>query len=138
MSDWIATHNVLAWASGIATSLGVVGLILLAIFAPPAFALVWRAITGFVSWFWSTRIGVAVMVGGGSIAENGDKALLNPYGVIPVNPEKHPGVNFDLATQFANWITSVEAQQLISDFGRDKFGQSLFYPSSDAWMAAHP
>ncbi|MCC7362357.1 MAG: substrate-binding domain-containing protein [Anaerolineales bacterium] len=81
---------------------------------------------------------LAVMVGGNSIDENGDKALLNPYGVIPVNPEKHPGVNFDLATQFANWITSVETQQLISDFGRDKFGQALFYPSSAAWKAAHP
>ena len=81
---------------------------------------------------------LAVMVGGGSIDENGDKALLNPYGVIPVNPDKHPGVNFDLATQFANWITSVETQQFISDYGRDKFGQALFYPSSDAWKAAHP
>ncbi len=81
---------------------------------------------------------LAVMVGGASVAENGDKALLNPYGVIPVNPEKHPGVAFDLATQFANWITSVETQQLISDYGQDKFGQSLFYPSSAAWKAAHP
>ena len=81
---------------------------------------------------------LAVLVGGASVAENGDQALLNPYGVIPVNPEKHPGVAFDLATQFANWITSVETQQLISDYGQDKFGQSLFYPSSDAWKAAHP
>ena len=81
---------------------------------------------------------LAVMVGGASVAENGDKALLNPYGVIPVNPEKHPGVAFDLATQFANWITSVEGQQLISDYGQDKFGQSLFYANSDAWKAAHP
>ena len=34
-------------------------------------------------------------------------------------------------------ITSLDEQQLISDFGRDKFGQSLFYPSSAAWKAAH-
>ena len=81
---------------------------------------------------------LAVMVGGANITENADKALLNPYGVIPVNPETHPGVNFELATDFANWITSVETQQLISDYGRDKFGQALFYPSSDAWKAAHP
>ncbi len=81
---------------------------------------------------------LAVLVGGASVAENGDKALLNPYGVIPVNPEKYPGVAFDLATEFANWITSVETQQLISDFGQDQFGQSLFYPSSDAWKLAHP
>lgn len=62
LHDWIATHNVIGWVTGIAGSLGLVGLILLAIFAPPAFALVWKAITGFVSWFWSTRIGVGVMV----------------------------------------------------------------------------
>lgn len=79
-----------------------------------------------------------VMVGGNSIDENKDTGLLNPYGVIPVNPDKHAGVNFDLATKFADWITSVETQKLIGDFGKDKFGQPLFYPSSDAWKTANP
>lgn len=81
---------------------------------------------------------LAIMVGGASIAENADKALLNPYGIIPVNPGKHTGVNFGLATQFAEWLTSEPTQQMISDFGQDKFGQSLFYPNSEAWKAAHP
>jgi ABC-type tungstate transport system permease subunit len=36
----------------------------------------------------------------------GDKALFNPYGVIPVNPEKHPHVRFDLADTFAKWLVS--------------------------------
>jgi len=80
---------------------------------------------------------LGVLVGGASIDANKDPALLNPYGVIPVNPAKHPGVNFDLATQFAGWITSVEAQQLIADYGKDRFGQALFYPNSTAWKAAH-
>ena len=80
---------------------------------------------------------LVVLVGGASIDANKDNALLNPYGVIPVNPAKHPGVNFDLATQFANWITSVEVQQLIADYGRDRFGQALFYPNSPTWKAAH-
>ncbi len=79
-----------------------------------------------------------ILVGGNSLAENKDKSLLNPYGVMAVNPDKHPGVNFDLATKFIEWITSVDVQQKISDFGKDKFGQSLFYPSSAAWKAAHP
>jgi tungstate transport system substrate-binding protein len=79
-----------------------------------------------------------LLVGGATLADNKDKTLLNPYGVIPVNPARHPKVNFDLATKFANWITSVDEQQIISDFGRDKFSQSLFYPSSAAWKAAHP
>lgn len=69
-----------------------------------------------------------IVVGGTKIDENKDKNLLNPYGVIPVNPAKHPSVNFDLATKFAQWITSAETQRLISDFGKDKFGQALFYP----------
>ncbi len=49
---------------------------------------------------------LTVIVGGETIDENKDKALLNPYGVIPVNPETHPGVNFELATHFAEWLTS--------------------------------
>ena len=81
---------------------------------------------------------LVILVGGNSLTENKDKSLLNPYGVMAVNPDKHPGVNFDLATKFIEWITSVEVQQKISDFGKDKFGQSLFYPSSAAWKAAHP
>ena len=79
-----------------------------------------------------------LLVGGANVAGNPDKSLLNPYGVIPVNPATHPGVNFDLATKFAEWITALDTQQMIGDFGRDKFGQSLFYPTSAAWKAAHP
>jgi tungstate transport system substrate-binding protein len=81
---------------------------------------------------------LVILVGGNSLEENKDKSLLNPYGVMAVNPDKHPGVNFDLATKFVEWITSVEEQQKIFDFGKDKFGQPLFYPSSAAWKAAHP
>jgi tungstate transport system substrate-binding protein len=81
---------------------------------------------------------LAIVVGGTTIAENQDGALLNPYGVIPVNPATHPGVNFALATQFAEWITSVEVQTMIRDFGQAEFGQSLFNPSSAAWQAANP
>ena len=81
---------------------------------------------------------LVILVGGNSLEENKDKSLLNPYGVMAVDPDKHPGVNFDLATKFVEWITSVEEQQKIFDFGKDKFGQPLFYPSSAAWKAAHP
>lgn len=73
---------------------------------------------------------LTLLVGGATIDQNGDKALLNPYGVIPVNPAKHPGVNFDLATKFAEWLTSAETQQMIGDYGKEKFGQPLFYPNS--------
>ncbi len=79
-----------------------------------------------------------VDVGGNIIDENKDKNLLNPYGVMAVNPDKHPGVNYDLAMQFVKWITSVDTQQLISGYGKDKYGAPLFYPSSAEWKAAHP
>lgn len=73
---------------------------------------------------------LAVLVGGETIDGNKDKSLYNPYGVIPVNPQKHAGVNFELATQFAEWITSPETQAMIGAYGQDKFGQALFYPSA--------
>ena len=73
---------------------------------------------------------LAVMVGGDTIAANADPALLNPYGVIPVNPDKG-GINSELAEQFAQWLTSPAVQQMIAEFGIDRFGQPLFYPNSE-------
>jgi tungstate transport system substrate-binding protein len=79
-----------------------------------------------------------VVLGGNTIDENKDKTLLNPYGVMAVDPAKHPGVNYDLAMKFVTWLNSVETQQKIGDYGKDKYGAPLFYPSSAEWKAAHP
>lgn len=73
---------------------------------------------------------LTVLVGGASIEQNRDKVLLNPYGVIPVNPARHPGVNYTLAMQFARWITCARVQAMIEAFGKDRFGQSLFCPAT--------
>jgi tungstate transport system substrate-binding protein len=81
---------------------------------------------------------LVILVGGNSIAENPDPALLNPYGVIPVNPERHEGIQADLAQEFVDWLTSVETQETIAAFGVDRFGQPLFYPDSEPYHAAHP
>ncbi len=78
-----------------------------------------------------SKLGLAILV-------EGDKALFNPYGVIAVNPARHPGVNADLAARFEAWLTSLETQQRIADFGREKFGQALFVPDAEAWRQAHP
>jgi tungstate transport system substrate-binding protein len=75
---------------------------------------------------------LAVLVGGASIAENADPALRNPYGVIPVDPGKG-GIAADLAQQFVEWLTGVETQAIIETFGRELYGQPLFYPDSEAW-----
>lgn len=60
----------------------------------------------------------------------GSPDLLNPYGVIPVNPEKHPQVDFEGATAFAEWLTSEKGQKLIGEFGVKEFGQQLFVPDA--------
>lgn len=75
---------------------------------------------------------LAVMVGGSSIDENQDSSLYNPYGVIPVNPDKG-NINLELAESFVEWLTSVGTQQVIAGFGVDLFGQPLFYPDSQPW-----
>lgn len=60
----------------------------------------------------------------------GSKDLLNPYGVISVNPDKHPGVNYPGATRFVEYVTSAEGQKIIGEFGKDKYGQALFVPDA--------
>ncbi|MDD4548962.1 MAG: extracellular solute-binding protein [Syntrophomonadaceae bacterium] len=60
----------------------------------------------------------------------GDKLLLNPYGVIAVNPEKYPNVNNDGALAFIEWMTSEKGQKLIGEYGVDEFGQALFVPDA--------
>ncbi|NLB51378.1 MAG: extracellular solute-binding protein [Syntrophomonadaceae bacterium] len=60
----------------------------------------------------------------------GDEALFNPYGVIPLNPEKFPNRDFEGATAFAEWLTSEKGQQMIGEFGVEKFGQALFVPDA--------
>ena len=73
---------------------------------------------------------LAVLVGGASIADNADPALLNPYGVIPVNPDKSENINAELAEAFAQWIISAPVQEMIGAYGVDTFGQPLFYPNA--------
>ena len=64
--------------------------------------------------------------------------MLNPYGVLAVDPGKHPGVNFDMASKFVQWITSVDTQKMIGGFGVDKFGQPFFYADSREYKAPVP
>ncbi len=58
----------------------------------------------------------------------GGTDLANPYGIIPVNPEKHPHVQNDLAMQFVDWIISAKGQKLIGDYRLE--GKQLFYPDA--------
>lgn len=78
---------------------------------------------------------LAIWVGGNNIKENADKDLYNPYGVMALDPAKHPGVNAAMAANFVKWITSIETQKLIGAFGVEKFGSPLFYADSKEWRA---
>jgi len=60
-----------------------------------------------------------------------DKALLNPYHVITVNPAGRLRVNYPAAKAFADFITGPEGQRLIAEFGKEKFGMPLFVPDAN-------
>jgi tungstate transport system substrate-binding protein len=55
------------------------------------------------------------------------KDLLNVYSAIAVNQTKHPSVNFTNAMTFIRFLVSDEGQQLIDNYGKAEYGQSLFH-----------
>lgn len=67
------------------------------------------------------RITLGIMV-------EGDRALLNVYSVMEVNPANGPRVNAAAGKAFADFMLAPETQQVIKTFGVEKFGQALFVP----------
>jgi tungstate transport system substrate-binding protein len=63
-----------------------------------------------------------------AIVVEGDKRLFNQYGVMLVNPAKHPTVKKDLGQQFIDWLISPEGQKVIAGYKIN--GQQLFYPNA--------
>ena len=55
----------------------------------------------------------------------GEKGLFNPYGVIAVNPKKHPHVKYDLAMKFIDYVTGPEGQKIITDY--KQHGEPVFF-----------
>ena len=62
------------------------------------------------------------------ILVEGDKRLFNQYGVMLVNPAKHPNVKKELGQQFIDWLVSPQGQKTIADYKID--GEQLFYPNA--------
>jgi tungstate transport system substrate-binding protein len=56
----------------------------------------------------------------------GDPRMFNPYGIIAVNPAKHPGINYTDATTLIDCITSAAGQQAIAEFKVN--GEQVFFP----------
>ena len=63
-----------------------------------------------------------------AILVEGDKRLFNQYGVMLVNPEKHPNVKKALGQQFIGWIVSPAGQAAIAGYKIN--GEQLFYPNA--------
>ncbi|MES3022400.1 MAG: substrate-binding domain-containing protein [Pseudomonadota bacterium] len=68
---------------------------------------------------YKARSGLLIMV-------EGDPRMFNPYGIIAVNPARHPGVNHKGARLLMDWMVSPEGRQRIASFRRD--GVQLFFP----------
>lgn len=64
------------------------------------------------------------------ILMEGEKTLLNVYHVIEVNPKKWDAVNNAGAKAFGEFLVSKEGQKMIGAFGKEKFGQPLFFPDA--------
>jgi tungstate transport system substrate-binding protein len=64
-----------------------------------------------------------------TILVEGDKRLFNQYGVMLVNPDKHPSVKKDLGQTFIDWLVSPEGQKAIA--GYKIGGEQLFYPDAE-------
>lgn len=64
------------------------------------------------------------------ILSEGDKSLLNIYHVMEVNPEKFNKVNAQGAKAFVEFMVSPQTQKAIGEFGKDKYGQPLFFPDA--------
>ena len=68
---------------------------------------------------YKSRIGLDILVAG-------DPRLANPYGIIAVNPKRHPDINVEGAAALIDWITSAEGVKLIASFKVN--GEQLFFP----------
>ncbi len=63
-----------------------------------------------------------------AVLVEGDPRLFNPYGVMVVNPAKHPQVKLAQAQTFVDWLTSPAGQAVIADYKIG--GEQLFFPNA--------
>ncbi|MGD9880161.1 MAG: substrate-binding domain-containing protein [Reyranella sp.] len=63
-----------------------------------------------------------------AIVVQGDKRLFNQYGVILVNPARHPTVQKEAGQRFIDWLISPQGQRAIADYKVG--GEPLFFPNA--------
>jgi tungstate transport system substrate-binding protein len=63
-----------------------------------------------------------------------DEAMLNFMSLIPANAARFWRIDGTGAMQFVYWLTAPgKGQRIIRDFGKDRYGEPMFFPNSDAW-----
>jgi tungstate transport system substrate-binding protein len=74
---------------------------------------------------WTGKIDLPIVV-------EGDRGLFNVYHVMPVNPAKFPAIKINTlaAKAFADFLIAPATQEVIANFGREKYGQPLFVPDA--------
>ena len=63
-----------------------------------------------------------------AVLVEGDPALFNQYGIILVNPDRHPNVKAEAGQRFVDWVVSEDGQAAIAGFRLD--GQQVFFPNA--------
>ncbi|RLG23424.1 hypothetical protein DRN85_09385 [Methanosarcinales archaeon] len=63
-----------------------------------------------------------------TVLVEGDPVLINHYHAIAVNPAKNPNVNYELAADFIEYLSSTEGQTIIAEFGTNEYSEALYYP----------
>ena len=61
-----------------------------------------------------------------------DPILLNYITLIPVSPKRFPNVKYADTMKFVHFLISADGQRIIRDFGKDKYGEPLFFPNAPA------
>lgn len=61
------------------------------------------------------------------IALGESEDMKNTYSLIAVNPDKVPNLNTEGAQAFINWMTGDKGKELISKYGQEQYGESLFF-----------
>lgn len=70
--------------------------------------------------------------------EKDRRFLFNPYHVMAVNSTRFKNVKYELAVTYINYVTSPYGQDIIRNYGRDKYGEALFVPAADAGNVTPP
>jgi tungstate transport system substrate-binding protein len=77
---------------------------------------------------WKDKPGFTLQILVEGPVKGGDTRLMNPYGIIAVNPKVYSNVNYEMAMAYIAFVTSLEGQEIIKNYTIN--GEHLFYPNA--------